>query len=928
MRLLKRFLMTMLLCIAGLPTSYAVGLGEVVSQSSYGENLEVSIALTGASATALAVTEAGLATQDEYLAERVAYPPYAAVLRFSVEQGASGYTLSVTTTSPFSEKYIQLLLFAETEGVRDVRRYIIFLESPIETKKAPETEVVVESNSRVDDTKASGEQKSDSPGSAPSTARSSTQPVTVIAGPGDALSGIIRRLGLPDAISIYQGLVAVFEANPGAFYGQNMNRLIVGEKITIPPWEEIEKTDALSAVVKYKEQANEYEQWLEGGSVAELGPTEAPVNETSVETATEAETSIEVESVVAAFEPEGDGSQLPDGDITTEEQAGSVEAAQDIAETPTRLETTPDVSPVETDIDNEVKKPSVIDDPLGPQTLDLPEVAAHSETEQNVSQSSNSMMEEGLSQLPVTADEALDLGQSEVSEIFLAPKAETPITIEAAPNANDDLTIDETPIVGGDLVQQEESYESDLYGVSESESAMADSVVNTLQSVVFNDTQVVDQTAAAEAGEMEEAPSRGEDQQPSSAISLGIGDSVDEPSVADVVPVEAMNRPTIQNVSEETFRFPQVLGTVFEVVYDYAIKIAAVLGVVVLALLGYRYYKSRGRRRNRSRREVHHDVGVLGGAGAGIDYLTISPSESDSITGEAEHDREYRAHFSSTVATDAKETASQSSEDNADGLSIGGEPENEEMAAETVDDSTIRFNDTDNPSHPVSEYLDPPQSESISQSDTAVFSDNDVELAPPHEETQKESELTLEPENQPRAIISHDVVEETFRSEYEASEEPQTHLRVPTVESERMDDAKQDAGASASGSADATESRELPPMALGSDDIVAEAKMVEDGIPDAIADDVAETHDAQPSAEKTRLVDLNDVEIGDSAPIIFDNMDADEQDLQDPKTALELAHAYSKLGDKDVAQGFIDEVMKNGTDEQKEEAQALAADLT
>lgn len=40
-------------------------------------------------------------------------------------------------------------------------------------------------------------------------------------------------------------------------------------------------------------------------------------------------------------------------------------------------------------------------------------------------------------------------------------------------------------------------------------------------------------------------------------------------------------------------------------------------------------------------------------------------------------------------------------------------------------------------------------------------------------------------------------------------------------------------------------------------------------------------------------------------------------------TKLDLARAYVEMGDKEGAQGIIDEVMQEGSDEQKQEAQSL-----
>ena len=45
------------------------------------------------------------------------------------------------------------------------------------------------------------------------------------------------------------------------------------------------------------------------------------------------------------------------------------------------------------------------------------------------------------------------------------------------------------------------------------------------------------------------------------------------------------------------------------------------------------------------------------------------------------------------------------------------------------------------------------------------------------------------------------------------------------------------------------------------------------------------------------------------------------------ETALELAKAYLELGEKDIAKGFIEEVINEGSDKQKAKAEKLVKEL-
>lgn len=67
--------------------------------------------------------------------------------------------------------------------------------------------------------------------------------------PGDTLGGIVLGLGLK-GLTMAQALVHTFQSNPGAFANNNMNHLLVGVYLTVPPWrDELLPPSAASRVV-------------------------------------------------------------------------------------------------------------------------------------------------------------------------------------------------------------------------------------------------------------------------------------------------------------------------------------------------------------------------------------------------------------------------------------------------------------------------------------------------------------------------------------------------------------------------------------------------------------------------------------------------------------------------------------------------------
>ena len=77
-------------------------------------------------------------------------------------------------------------------------------------------------------------------------------------------------------------------------------------------------------------------------------------------------------------------------------------------------------------------------------------------------------------------------------------------------------------------------------------------------------------------------------------------------------------------------------------------------------------------------------------------------------------------------------------------------------------------------------------------------------------------------------------------------------------------------------------------------------------------------------------IDLENFEFGESESVVADDEpagDGELADLDEVSTKLDLARAYIDMGDPDGARGILDEVMKEGNDEQKNEAQDILGQI-
>lgn len=147
--------------------------------------------------------------------------------------------------------------------------------------------------------------------------------------PGDTLGKIASRNKRAD-VSLDQMLVALFRANPNAFTGENMNRLVAGRSITIPGNQEalaISQADARREVVAQSADFAQYRSRLAQASVAV-----APAVETGTPgTAGQGKVTAKVEDRAA---PARSGDQLKIAKSDTATGAipgGSQKADEDVA---------------------------------------------------------------------------------------------------------------------------------------------------------------------------------------------------------------------------------------------------------------------------------------------------------------------------------------------------------------------------------------------------------------------------------------------------------------------------------------------------------------------------------------------------------------------------------------------------------------------
>lgn len=259
----------------------AAGLGQLNVSSAIGEPLSAEVELLSVTAAEKSSLKAQIAPASVYAAQGISRPASHSDIKIRIAKSSSGKNiLKLSSNRPMSEPFLDMLLELEWETGRILREYTVLLdppgyEPPVTASKvqAPAIQTVdnkVEQTTTKSTTKTTQAKTQNSPDTSP-TLGSQDDYLTKR---GDTLSKIARNMK-PEGVSLDQMLVGLYEANPEAFVGNNMNRLKVGKILQAPTAEALNKLTNKQATKEVKVQTanwNEYRNKLAG--IVESGTPE------------------------------------------------------------------------------------------------------------------------------------------------------------------------------------------------------------------------------------------------------------------------------------------------------------------------------------------------------------------------------------------------------------------------------------------------------------------------------------------------------------------------------------------------------------------------------------------------------------------------------------------------------------------------------
>ncbi len=231
------------------PLADAAGLGRLTVQSGLGQPLKAELEVTAVGRDELPTLQVKLAPLSAFRAANLEFNPALSNLRFALEKRPDGtYFVRIASPQPVNEPYIDLMVELTWSTGRVIREYTVLLDPPSLRQQAevipPTAPVATAPAPAAAPSRPAPVATAPAPAPAPvappapAPARAAKAAATPAEGSytvksGDTL-GKIAAQNKPASVSLDQMLVAMFRQNPDAFSGSNMNRLKAGAQLAIP----------------------------------------------------------------------------------------------------------------------------------------------------------------------------------------------------------------------------------------------------------------------------------------------------------------------------------------------------------------------------------------------------------------------------------------------------------------------------------------------------------------------------------------------------------------------------------------------------------------------------------------------------------------------------------------------------------------------
>lgn len=254
----------------------AIGMGGINVVSSLGQPLKADIELVALNKAEKSSLVARLASPDAYRGAGLEYP-YGNKFKFQIEVRANGESyINVSSAQPINDPFVSLLVELNWSSGKILREYTFLIDPPNYVAEPPaEMQVVapavvaapsaVISKPAYEKTETaplpggSAEVK-DAAHAKPAKSAPKEAAKTITVMHGDFLAKIAMK-HKPDEVSLERMLIALFRANSEQFDGHNMNRISIGKILRLPDQDELKAVTQSDAIREIAVQTADWKSY-------------------------------------------------------------------------------------------------------------------------------------------------------------------------------------------------------------------------------------------------------------------------------------------------------------------------------------------------------------------------------------------------------------------------------------------------------------------------------------------------------------------------------------------------------------------------------------------------------------------------------------------------------------------------------------------
>ncbi len=257
---------------------HGLGLGDLKLNSALNQEFSAEIRLTNLRGLGIDEILPNLASADDFRRVGVERTYVLTDLRFKVQANDQGeLSILITSTRPIIEPYLNFIVEVLWPSGRILREYTVLLDPPVFGEQGVEPIAVGRTQTTVPTERTAAQPRARA--AAPRVADlEEAEPAAQVGevagddygvtGPGDTLWAIALKVRPDSSVSAQQTMLAIQKYNPNAFINNNINLLMAGYVLRIPTLREIEEVSLDSAV---REVQIQNEDWQAGRtSVAQL----------------------------------------------------------------------------------------------------------------------------------------------------------------------------------------------------------------------------------------------------------------------------------------------------------------------------------------------------------------------------------------------------------------------------------------------------------------------------------------------------------------------------------------------------------------------------------------------------------------------------------------------------------------------------------